>query len=159
MALAGRLSSRPLGGRGYDTVQVRVAESDAEITRCFSVMAQLRPDLTGPAFVGRIRELQQRGYELAYLEDVGGIRAVAGFRIGDMLARGRHLYIDDFVTDEGSRSQGYGGELLRWLIDLARARGCRQIDLDSGVQRYEAHRFYFREGMHIASYHFRLVLE
>ena len=139
-------------------VQIEIAESDAEIARCFRVMVQLRSHLTEDEFVPRVRELQRNGYELAYLEDAGEVRAVAGFRMGDMLARGRHLYIDDLVTDEASRSHSYGAALLKWLLDLARARGCRQVDLDSGVQRHRAHRFYFREGMHVTSYHFKLTL-
>lgn len=33
-----------------------------------------------------------------------------------------------------------------------------ELHLDSGVQRYGAHRFYLRHGMDITSHHFRLVL-
>jgi hypothetical protein len=32
--------------------------------------------------------------------------------------------------------------------------GCEQMHLDSGIQRTEAHRFYQREGMTMASLHF-----
>ena len=35
------------------------------------------------------------------------------------------------------------------------AADCTCIDLDSGVQREHAHRFYFREGLSISSLHFR----
>jgi hypothetical protein len=42
----------------------------------------------------------------------------------------------------------------KWLRQLALAEGCDALDLDSGVQRHLAHRFYFRYGMQIAAYHF-----
>jgi len=32
--------------------------------------------------------------------------------------------------------------------------GCGRLQLDSGVQRADAQRFYFREGMSISAYHF-----
>jgi hypothetical protein len=32
------------------------------------------------------------------------------------------------------------------------------VHLDSGVQRQHAHRFYFREGMTITSFHFRAAV-
>jgi hypothetical protein len=32
------------------------------------------------------------------------------------------------------------------------------LDLDSGVTRFDAHRFYLRERMHIQSHHFALAL-
>jgi len=35
----------------------------------------------------------------------------------------------------------------------AGAAGCRAIDLDSGLSRVDAHRFYMREGMAITSSH------
>ena len=36
----------------------------------------------------------------------------------------------------------------------ARERGCDYLALDSGTQRQQAHKFYFREGMTITSFHF-----
>jgi hypothetical protein len=40
----------------------------------------------------------------------------------------------------------------------AREADCRAIDLDSGVGRADAHRFYMREGMPITSFHFARAL-
>ena len=56
------------------------------------------------------------------------------------------------------RSAGYGGQLFDWLVERARAEGCRTLELDSGVQRFDAHRFYLVRRMSIVSHHFRLVL-
>jgi len=41
-----------------------------------------------------------------------------------------------------------------WLEAVAREDGCGQLHLDSGVQRFDAHRFYFTRGMAIRSHHF-----
>ena len=49
--------------------------------------------------------------------------------------------------------------LLNWLEDKARHLGCAALTLDSGVQRHDAHRFYFREGMTILAYSFRKALK
>ena len=43
-------------------------------------------------------------------------------------------------------------------VRRALAAGCAQLHLDSGVQREKAHRFYFREGMGVNAYHFRIEL-
>ena len=61
-------------------------------------------------------------------------------------------------TAEASRSHAYGHALIQWLIHYARDKDCDSFDLDSGVHRFRAHRFYFREGMHINAYHFTLDL-
>jgi GNAT superfamily N-acetyltransferase len=76
-----------------------------------------------------------------------------------MLARGWHMYVDDLVTDELGRSRGYGAFLMDWLVARAREEGCDNLDLDSGVQRFAAHRFYFRQRMTISAYHFALPLK
>jgi hypothetical protein len=47
--------------------------------------------------------------------------------------------------------------MIEWLKAHARELGCRQLHLDSGVQRFGAHRFYLRHGFNIASHHFSIV--
>jgi GNAT superfamily N-acetyltransferase len=134
--------------------EARLAESPADIARCFLVMAHLRPLLAAPEFVGRVEAQQAQGYRLAYMEDEGIVVAVAGFRVMEMLASGRTLYVDDLVTDETQRSLGYGKAMLDWLQNYARAAGCETFSLDSGTHRQEAHAFYFRERMRVTSFHF-----
>lgn len=133
---------------------IKLAETDADIARCFPVMQQLRPHLVETDFVARVRRMQLEGFHLAFLADADVVRAVAGYRFQDKLFSGLNLYVDDLVTDDSQRSRGYGRALLAWLRDEARRRGCVQLELDSGVQRTDAHRFYFRERMHISAYHF-----
>jgi GNAT superfamily N-acetyltransferase len=141
-----------------DAMTIRLADTDGEILRCFPVMVQLRPHLEREVFVPTIRNQERGGYRIAYLEESGVVRAVAGFRIVDNLAGTRILYVDDLVTDAERRSGGFGGALLDWLVDRAREEGCRYLELDSGVHRFDAHRFYFTKRMVISSYHFRLEL-
>jgi GNAT superfamily N-acetyltransferase len=137
---------------------IRVADSDADIERCFPVMTQLRPHVERAAFVDTVRRQAEGGFVLAYTEVDGVVEAVAGFRLIDNLVGGRVLYVDDLVTHAGSRSRGHGKALLDWLATRASGAGCQFLELDSGVQRFDAHRFYFTNRMHISSYHFRLKL-
>jgi GNAT superfamily N-acetyltransferase len=141
------------------STRIALAETDTDIARCFPVMAQLRPHLVEADFVARVRRMQREGYYLAFVEDDGAVRAVAGYRFYDKLFSGQNLYVDDLVTDATARSRGHGKALLTWLVAQARARGCDNFELDSGVQRHDAHRFYLRERMKIASYHFTLPLK
>ena len=138
--------------------RVAILDSDAEIAACYTVMTQLRPHLTVPDFVPRIRRQMEEGYRLAALYAGESVKAVAGFRIMENLWAGRQLYVDDLVADEGSRSQGYGGSLFDWLVSHARENGCDQLHLDSGVQRFSAHRFYLDKRMQIVCHHFALEL-
>ena len=137
---------------------IALAVSEREIDRCFPVLLELRPHLVQSTFVQQVQRQQQHGYQLAYLESNGELRAVAGFRLSECLASGLFLYVDDLVTRSSDRSQSYGEALFQWLVDYAKAHNCKQLSLDSGVQRFAAHRFYFRQRMEITSHHFVLKL-
>ncbi len=139
---------------------IAVAQTDDEIRDCHAVMSQLRPHHDdADAFVARVQLQREEGYHLAALRDDGVVRAVAGYRYGNNLAWGKYMYVDDLVTDDSQRSKGYGKQLLDWLRDQAVENGCDALHLDSGVQRFAAHRFYLRDGhMSISSHHFELKL-
>jgi len=133
---------------------INLAQSDDEIQRCFALMQELRPHLDEEAFVSQIQGQIKEGYQLFYLCKSDEVPCLAGCRISTNLAWGKHLYIDDLISSETQRSKGLGKEMLEYLIDLAKSEGCEEIHLDSGVQRFLAHKFYLREGFRIASHHF-----
>ncbi len=132
----------------------KLAVADADILKCFDVILALRPHLQKANFLNTIREMQADGYQLAYLEVRERVVAVAGYRIYSNLFMGKHLYIDDLVTSEHYRSQGYGEKMLTWLKSVAENSNCNVLHLDSGTHRGQAHKFYFKQGFTIASYHF-----
>jgi len=140
-------------------MSITLAQSDRDIERCFPVMRQLRPKLAENRFVETVRRLEKTGFQMAYLEERGKVISVAGFRILENLASGRFLYVDDLITDEAARSRGHGQKVFERLVDYAKGQGCRQVELDSGVQRFGAHRFYLGRRMSIKCHHFELALE
>jgi GNAT superfamily N-acetyltransferase len=143
-----------------NAVTIAVAVSDEQILATRDVMLQLRPSVASEKYLPTVRRMMQKdGYRLVALFNNGAVRAVAGYRFMEMLYCGKIMYVDDLNTDEGNRSQGYGKALMDWLKTEARANGCGQLHLDSGVQRESTHRFYFREGLTINSYHFRCAFQ
>ena len=132
----------------------QIAQTDEDIARCFDTIAELRPHVNREDFLPLVRQLQSDRYRMAFLEASGRVVVVAGYRIVTNLHMGRHLYVEDLVTSGNVRSEGLGTQMIRWLRDQAIAAGCAYLDLDSGTQRGAAHRFYFRHGFTIASYHF-----
>ncbi|MEH2041739.1 GNAT family N-acetyltransferase [Nostoc sp.] len=139
-------------------MSIQLAESDFQILGCFPVISQLRPHLEQTKFVEQVRYQMKEGYQLAFLEVEKQAVAVAGFRISNCLASGKLLYIDDLVVDELKRSYSYGQQLFQWLIEYARNHDCKHLSLDSGVQRFAAHRFYLMQRMSITSHHFSIEL-
>src|SRR5512143_1230591 len=110
-------------------MSIAIATTKRELRRCFPVMFQLRPHLTENEFVQRVKRQQKDGYELAFLEESETVKAVAGYRVLETLWAGRCFYVDDLVTVESFRSQGFGRRLFQWLIEQARARHCIELHL------------------------------
>ncbi|HJR19160.1 MAG TPA: GNAT family N-acetyltransferase [Actinomycetota bacterium] len=118
------------------------------------VLLDLRPHLTPESFAAIYAEGHPAGlrYTAAYDDDrcVG----VAGWRFVATTFATRKLYVDDLVTEPSGRSKGVGKALIAELERRAREAGCSVLDLDSGVHRFDAHRFYHREGLTISAHHF-----
>jgi GNAT superfamily N-acetyltransferase len=141
------------------SVRIALAVEDDEILSCYAVMSELRPHVPQEDFLPRVRrQMETAGYKLAYLAD-GEVKAVAGFRVSECLAWGNFMYVDDLVSKDGERSKGYGGQLFDWVVSYAVGEGCDQFHLDSGVQRFAAHRFYLNKRMSIEAHHFGLKLK
>jgi GNAT superfamily N-acetyltransferase len=116
------------------------------------VHRQLRPHLG--EYVARMKEVLAAGAEMAVAVEDGRVKGVTVFRILEKTHSGRDLYCDDLVTDEAQRSTGVGHALMQYMEEVCRERACDTFSLDSGAWRQQAHKFYFREGMTITSFHF-----
>jgi GNAT superfamily N-acetyltransferase len=132
-----------------------LAPGDPRWDVAFPVLAQLRPhlDRAGFAAVHATGAIQGLRFTEAF-DATERCLGVAGWRVIDTTSVVRKLYVDDLVVDTSARSAGVGAALLRHLEDRGRATGCRVLELDSGHQRVEAHRFYRREGYVDRSAHF-----
>ena len=134
--------------------------SGPDVALGYDAMHELRghrPPLATPAaFVAWVTARAAEGYRLvgAFLPDEAQAVAVVGFRPMTLLYAGRTLYIDDLSTRAVHRGQGLGRALLAWMEAEARRQGCEQLQLDSGVQRFPAHRIYLRDGYDINAHHF-----
>ena len=128
------------------------------LKRAEEVHRQLRTALPQD-YEGKMRRVFAGGARMCVAAEGDAVRGVAVYRITENTFEGLHLYCDDLVTDERARSTGVGRALMEHMQDLARAAGCEAYTLDSGTQRQQAHKFYFREGMVVTSFHFRKPLK
>jgi GNAT superfamily N-acetyltransferase len=120
-----------------------------------AVHRQLRPQIP-PDYVARMKEVFAGGAEMAVAMVGGKVAGITVFRVLEKTFTGRELYCDDLVTDEKQRSTGVGHALIEYMEGVVRERKCDAFTLDSGCQREQAHKFYFREGMTVTSFHFTM---
>jgi len=123
-----------------------------------SVHRQLRPQLPRE-YAAKMHRVFAGGGRMCVAVRDDAVVGVAVHRIHENTVDDVQMYVDDLVTDDARRSQGVGNALLTHLQRLAREAGCGKFTLDSGTQRQQAHKFYFREGMVVTAFHFVKSLE
>lgn len=133
---------------------VELTAGDPRWASALPVLQELRPHLSPQLLDQVIGEGATQGLRFTALFEEEECVAVAGWRIIANTSAIRKLYVDDLCTSSQVRSQGHGSTLLNALIEMAKENECSRIELDSGVQRFEAHRFYLRERMDIDAHHF-----
>jgi GNAT superfamily N-acetyltransferase len=117
------------------------------------VHRQLRPHLPDDYPEKMWRVLEGARMALAVKDDK--VFGLAVYRWHENTFDGLKFYVDDLVTDEAQRSQGVGHALIEHLEKVAKGLGASGLVLDSGAQRSQAHKFYFREGFVIPAFNFK----
>lgn len=149
---------------GEPSRTARVEEVGAQETaRTYAVFCELRAGrpvmATVESFTEWVNHTQRpEGYRVvaAFLPGDPVAVAAAGFRVQHQLSKARFLYVDDLVTLPSHRGSGHAGLIFEWLVEEARRQGCEQLHLDSGHQRFDAHRFYLKHGMVMKAHHFSM---
>ena len=126
------------------------------LSEVLQVHRQLRPLLPEAVYDYRqkLSRMAGQGARLLAATYQGQITGVAVYRVYENTYQDLRLYIDDLIVDENCRSRGIGHALLTYCADLARQAGCDYLALDSGTQRTQAHKLYFREGFAITAFNF-----
>jgi ribosomal protein S18 acetylase RimI-like enzyme len=140
-------------------VDLNYVETEEEVRACYELMRELRPHLVSEdAFIERWRRQKLGGYRLLVLRQDGLPVALAGFRLQENLVHGLHLYVDDLVTREKSRSSGYGQIMMDRLKEEASRSSCEKLLLDTPLSNVLGHRFYYRQGLLATAFRFTIAI-
>lgn len=124
-----------------------IAKTNNELEKCFPVMKELRPHLNIENYFSIYENAHRTdGYEIVIIEDHGEVQALMGYRILYDYVRGKHVYIDDLVSTEKSRSKGFGAELLKYAENIARQQNCTTLRLCTGLDNSGGIKFYEKHG-------------
>lgn len=119
------------------------------------------PDAADPAYAAALAAIDADPNQELFVAELGGER-VGTFQLtytpGLMRLGMWRGTIEGVHVIPARRSQGIGGEMMRWAIKRCRERGCGVVQLTSNKQRTDAHRFYSRLGFAQSHEGFKLYL-
>ncbi|KAB1063888.1 GNAT family N-acetyltransferase [Tamlana haliotis] len=102
----------------------------------------------------RIAEMFNQNYECAGVFDDDILIGVCGLWYCTRHYSGRSVEPDHVFIAEGYRGKGLGHEFFSWIYDYVSKKGCESIELNTYVNNYSSHKFYYNQGFTILGYHF-----
>ena len=98
--------------------------------------------------------------EIPFIKSVGRILkediivGVSGLWFCTRHYMGKSVELDHVFIKPSHRGNGLGKQFMKWIYDYAKNKGCKSVELNTYVQNYPSHKFYYNEGFEILGYHF-----
>lgn len=102
----------------------------------------------------RFSEMFSQNYECVGVFDAESLIGISGLWFSTRHYIGKSVEVDHVYIDDLYRNKGLGKQLFNWIYAYAQAKGCEGAELNTYVQNYASHKFYYNEGFEILGYHF-----
>lgn len=130
-------------------VQIRVACQE-DIPSVLGLLRHLWPDKAiNETALSNVLSRGMKSGDNVYLcaENSDGMVGFCSMQLHDSLWQESLIaYVETLIVAGKSRGQGIGTRMLDEVIEMARLRECRKIELDSAFHRESAHDFYESHG-------------
>ena len=99
-------------------------------------------------------EIVTQNYECAAIYDREKLIGIAGMWFCTRHYSGKSVELDHVFIEDGYRKKGLGKQFMKCIYDYVAQKGCQSVELNTYVQNYPSHKFYYNEGFEILGYHF-----
>ena len=106
----------------------------------------------------RFAEMVTQNYECAGVFDGDTLIGISGMWFQTRHYSGKSMEVDHVYIEEDYQGKGLGKQFFKWLYEYAKSKGCNTSELNTYVQNYPSHKFYYNEGYEIYGYHFYKTL-
>ncbi|WP_411767911.1 GNAT family N-acetyltransferase [Winogradskyella sp. A3E31] len=102
----------------------------------------------------RFEDMKLQNYECAGIYDKDQLIGVSGLWFSTRHYTGKSAELDHVYIEEDYRNSGLGKRFMTWIKEYIQSKGCQAFELNTYVQNYPSHKFYYNQGMEIWGYHF-----
>lgn len=102
----------------------------------------------------RFEEMKHQNYECAVIFDEEELVGVTGLWFCTRHYIGKSVELDHVYIKPECRGKGLGKRFMDWICNYVKNKGYKSMELNTYVQNYPSHKFYYNEGYEILGYHF-----
>ena len=102
----------------------------------------------------RFAEMISQNYECAVVYDEDTLIGVCGLWYCTRHYSGKSVELDHVFIKDEYRNKGLGKQFMDWIDRYVKLKGCESVELNTYVQNYLSHKFYYNQGFEILGYHF-----
>jgi len=102
----------------------------------------------------RFSEMINQNYECAVIKDDDIIVGVTGLWYCTRHYIGKTAEMDHVYILPDYRGKGVGEQFVNWINRYLKEKGCQSIELNTYVNNYASHKFYYNHGFEILGFHF-----
>lgn len=106
----------------------------------------------------RLDAMQQQNYECVGVFEGDDLIGISGLWFLNKHYIGKHVEPDNVIIHPDHRGKGIGEELMKWIFDYARSKGCEASELNCYVKNRKGVEFWKSQGYKIIGYHFQKKL-
>jgi GNAT superfamily N-acetyltransferase len=139
-------------------VIVKELKTTSEMFAAFDILSHMYPDMPRTEYEKIIPERVQNGYRMLGVFDGEKCVCSAGFWISYRFYCGKFIQLDNMVVIPEYRSKGVGKLVIDFIKNTGKTEACTKVLIDTYVENFDAHRFFFREGFIIRGYHLNYKL-
>ena len=102
----------------------------------------------------RFDEMSQQNYRCAVITHKEEVVGVSGLWFCTRHYIGKSVELDHVYIKPKFRNKGLGKQFMDWIYAYVKQKNCNSVELNTYVQNYPSHKFYYNEGFEILGYHF-----
>lgn len=95
----------------------------------------------------RFSEMITQNYECAGIFEGEKLIGVSGMWFCTRHYSGKSIEVDHVYIDDNYRGKGLGKQFFEWIYNYVKQKGYEAVELNTYVQNYPSHKFYYNEGL------------
>lgn len=135
-------------------IQFRIIEP-SEILTIVPLLHQLNSgNISEETLKERALEMADQNYECLGIYDAHTLIGICGMWFQTRHYSGRSCEIDHVIIDDNYRGQGIGGKMMDFIYYYTRKKNCNWVELNTYVDNFPSHKFYYNQDFEAKGYHF-----